>query len=221
MPERRHQILMDWGLRGAEANCPGAALAVVVDVLSFTTTLSVALDVGADVYPFPWGDESAQEFAGPARCGTRCRAIRGSPGRVRPVRQLVPREPARGRRIQFPVQDRAAFAQRLCTRAFPRPHQPARPRRRLAQPDSRGGLDRRRTGWPGWPRDGDRGGRALGRRFTAPCGRRSVGRGRGDCRSRGDSRLRSQPRGGYGGRSLSRVAASLPAELRRLSAARS
>lgn len=63
MPERRHQILMDWGLRGAEANCPGAALAVVVDVLSFTTTLSVALDVGADVYPFEWGDESAQEFA--------------------------------------------------------------------------------------------------------------------------------------------------------------
>jgi 2-phosphosulfolactate phosphatase len=63
MPERRHQIRMDWGLRGAEANCAGAALAVVVDVLSFTTTLSVALDVGAEVYPFAWEDESAQEFA--------------------------------------------------------------------------------------------------------------------------------------------------------------
>jgi 2-phosphosulfolactate phosphatase len=63
MPERPHQIRMDWGLRGAEANCADAAIAVVVDVLSFTTTLSVALDVGAEVYPFAWGDKSAREFA--------------------------------------------------------------------------------------------------------------------------------------------------------------
>jgi 2-phosphosulfolactate phosphatase len=63
MPERRHQIRMDWGLRGAEANCADAALAVVVDVLSFTTTLSVAMDIGAEVYPFEWGDEAAREFA--------------------------------------------------------------------------------------------------------------------------------------------------------------
>jgi 2-phosphosulfolactate phosphatase len=54
---------MDWGLRGAEAHYRGAALAVVVDVLSFTTTLSVALDIGTEVYPFEWRDESAQEFA--------------------------------------------------------------------------------------------------------------------------------------------------------------
>jgi 2-phosphosulfolactate phosphatase len=63
MPERRHQIRMDWGLRGAEANYAGAALTVVVDVLSFTTTLSVAMDIGAEIYPFEWRDESAQEFA--------------------------------------------------------------------------------------------------------------------------------------------------------------
>jgi 2-phosphosulfolactate phosphatase len=54
---------MDWGLRGAEANHAGAALVVVVDVLSFTTTLSVAMDIGAVVYPFGWRDESAREFA--------------------------------------------------------------------------------------------------------------------------------------------------------------
>jgi 2-phosphosulfolactate phosphatase len=34
-----------------------------VDVLSFTTTVSVALDQGAVVFPYPWQDESAQEFA--------------------------------------------------------------------------------------------------------------------------------------------------------------
>jgi 2-phosphosulfolactate phosphatase len=63
MAERSAQVRMDWGLRGAEANCAGAGLAVVVDVLSFTTTLSVAMDIGAEVYPYEWQDESAREFA--------------------------------------------------------------------------------------------------------------------------------------------------------------
>lgn len=58
MPERRPRVRMDRGLRGAEANCAGAALAVVADVLSFTTTLSVAIDLGAEVYPFEWQDTS-------------------------------------------------------------------------------------------------------------------------------------------------------------------
>lgn len=40
-----------------------ADVAVVVDVLSFTTTLSVALDVGTAVLPYPWNDGTAAEFA--------------------------------------------------------------------------------------------------------------------------------------------------------------
>jgi 2-phosphosulfolactate phosphatase len=57
------QVRFEWGERGAEAITPGAALAVVVDVLSFTTTLTVAIDTGGEVYPFPWKGESAQAFA--------------------------------------------------------------------------------------------------------------------------------------------------------------
>jgi 2-phosphosulfolactate phosphatase len=54
---------MDWGLSGAEAVGADAVIAVVVDVLSFTTTLTVAVDAGAEVYPFRWKDASAREFA--------------------------------------------------------------------------------------------------------------------------------------------------------------
>jgi 2-phosphosulfolactate phosphatase len=56
-------ILMEWGEHGAAAICPGADYAVIVDVLSFTTSLSVAIDAGAEVYPYRWRDESAPDFA--------------------------------------------------------------------------------------------------------------------------------------------------------------
>jgi 2-phosphosulfolactate phosphatase len=53
----------DWGPAGAAAVAEGSAFVVVVDVLSFTTTLSIAVDAGAEVFPYPWGDASAREFA--------------------------------------------------------------------------------------------------------------------------------------------------------------
>ena len=46
------RIRMEWGPTGAEA--VPADYAVVVDVLSFTTTLSVAIERGIEVFPFRW-----------------------------------------------------------------------------------------------------------------------------------------------------------------------
>ncbi|KAA0020179.1 2-phosphosulfolactate phosphatase [Antrihabitans cavernicola] len=57
-----HRIRFDWGLSGARAIVGGCDIAVVVDVLSFTTTLTVALDRGIEVLPYPWADGAA-EFA--------------------------------------------------------------------------------------------------------------------------------------------------------------
>jgi 2-phosphosulfolactate phosphatase len=61
-----HRIRFDWGLTGARALVadvrPGD-VAVVVDVLSFTTTLSVALDRGISTYPYPWAEAGAPAYA--------------------------------------------------------------------------------------------------------------------------------------------------------------
>ncbi|MBJ7355789.1 2-phosphosulfolactate phosphatase [Nocardioides sp.] len=58
-----HRVRFDWGPTGAEAIAPGADVAVVVDVLSFTTTLSVAVERGITVLPFRWKDERAAAYA--------------------------------------------------------------------------------------------------------------------------------------------------------------
>lgn len=56
-------VRFEWGLDGARAVASGADLAVVVDVLSFTTCVSVAVDRGAIVFPYPWKDAGAEDFA--------------------------------------------------------------------------------------------------------------------------------------------------------------
>lgn len=65
-PEHRqldYSLRFVWGLSGAAAVGPDADVAVVVDLLSFTTTLSVALDVGTEVLPYRWRDGSAERYA--------------------------------------------------------------------------------------------------------------------------------------------------------------
>jgi 2-phosphosulfolactate phosphatase len=56
-----YALRFDWGLSGAERS--QADLAVVVDVLSFSTSVSVAVERGMVVYPYRWADESAETFA--------------------------------------------------------------------------------------------------------------------------------------------------------------
>jgi 2-phosphosulfolactate phosphatase len=56
----------DWGPTGARALVSDAEpgdVAVVVDVLSFTTTLSVAVERGVEVFPYPWASEEARAYA--------------------------------------------------------------------------------------------------------------------------------------------------------------
>lgn len=58
-----YAVRLDWGPTGGAAVASDADFAVVVDVLSFTTTLSIAVSRGTRVHPFPWKDGRAAAFA--------------------------------------------------------------------------------------------------------------------------------------------------------------
>jgi 2-phosphosulfolactate phosphatase len=54
-------IGFDWGPVGA--GVVAGDIVAVVDVLSFTTAVTVAADLGIDVYPYRWRDETAVTYA--------------------------------------------------------------------------------------------------------------------------------------------------------------
>ncbi|HET9631475.1 MAG TPA: 2-phosphosulfolactate phosphatase [Terrabacter sp.] len=65
----RFVVRLDWGPGAAESlstyavGAGSPVCAVVVDVLSFTTCVSVAVDADIRVHPYRWKDESAERFA--------------------------------------------------------------------------------------------------------------------------------------------------------------
>lgn len=58
-----YQVRLEWGLSGLTAITQDDPTVIVVDVLSFSTAVSVALSRGASVLPYPWSDERAPEYA--------------------------------------------------------------------------------------------------------------------------------------------------------------
>jgi 2-phosphosulfolactate phosphatase len=57
------QALCEWGLQGVETLRDRVAALVIVDVLSFSTAVDVAVARGALVIPFPLGDRTAAQAA--------------------------------------------------------------------------------------------------------------------------------------------------------------
>jgi 2-phosphosulfolactate phosphatase len=68
-------VRFDWGLTGAAELARVCAALVVVDVLSFTTAVDVAVGRGVRVHPFPWNDQ-AEAYA--ARIGATVAVGRGA-----------------------------------------------------------------------------------------------------------------------------------------------
>jgi 2-phosphosulfolactate phosphatase len=54
---------VDWGATGARNLADSSDVLVVVDVLSFSTSLSVAVERGAQVWPYAMGSDGAEQLA--------------------------------------------------------------------------------------------------------------------------------------------------------------
>jgi 2-phosphosulfolactate phosphatase len=57
------RVRFDWGPAGLDNLAPLVDTVVIVDVLSFTTSVDVALGCGAVVFPYRWHDGSERAFA--------------------------------------------------------------------------------------------------------------------------------------------------------------
>jgi 2-phosphosulfolactate phosphatase len=56
-------VRFEWGVPGAQATGQAGGALVVVDVLSFSTTTTIATGRGGAVYPYPWPSEGVEAFA--------------------------------------------------------------------------------------------------------------------------------------------------------------
>jgi 2-phosphosulfolactate phosphatase len=72
-------IRFEWGLPGVRLVGESADVLIIVDALSFSTCVDVAVSRGAMVFPCRWKDERAAEYAG--RLGAELAAPRGQEGK--------------------------------------------------------------------------------------------------------------------------------------------
>jgi 2-phosphosulfolactate phosphatase len=56
-------IRSEWGLHGVQRMRSHVAVLIIVDVLSFSTSVDIATGRGAEVLPFPYGDRGAAQTA--------------------------------------------------------------------------------------------------------------------------------------------------------------
>ncbi|MGB3329347.1 MAG: 2-phosphosulfolactate phosphatase [Thermomicrobiales bacterium] len=110
-------VRCEWGLRGAEAITVGADIAVVVDVLSFTTTLSVALDAGMTVLPYRWRDDTARTWARDHAARLAIGRAEQEPGQISLSPGSIRRAgTVRGERLVLPSPNGSAISFALATR---------------------------------------------------------------------------------------------------------
>ncbi len=61
--QSEYEIRFEWGLEGAKRLSSEVDIAVVVDVLSFSTCVEVGVTAGAQIFPFYFKDDRAREYA--------------------------------------------------------------------------------------------------------------------------------------------------------------
>jgi 2-phosphosulfolactate phosphatase len=61
--QTEYHLRCEWGLPGLRALAATSDAVVIVDVLSFSTAVDIAVSNGACVFPYRWKDDSAKRFA--------------------------------------------------------------------------------------------------------------------------------------------------------------
>jgi 2-phosphosulfolactate phosphatase len=61
--DNRATAFCEWGEQGIDALRDHVDVFVIVDVLSFSTCVDIAVSRGAKIHPYPYKDESAKDFA--------------------------------------------------------------------------------------------------------------------------------------------------------------
>src|SRR5512143_3270679 len=61
--QQEFDIRCEWGEQGVAVLAPISDAIIIVDVLSFSTSVDIAVQQGAAVFPFRWRDDRASEFA--------------------------------------------------------------------------------------------------------------------------------------------------------------
>ncbi|QII01007.1 2-phosphosulfolactate phosphatase [Rhodococcoides fascians A21d2] len=116
LSQRAHGVRFEWGLSGADSIVDGADIAVIVDVLSFTTTLTVAMDAGIDVIPCRWRDDRASQLAEEFDAVLAVGRSAGSPGRISLCPASIRNTPPPARLV-LPSPNGSTIAYELASRA--------------------------------------------------------------------------------------------------------
>ncbi|MBN9426012.1 MAG: 2-phosphosulfolactate phosphatase [Burkholderiales bacterium] len=56
-------VRLEWGRAAIRHLAPDVDCVIIVDVMSFTTCVDIAVERGAIIYPYPWRDETAKAYA--------------------------------------------------------------------------------------------------------------------------------------------------------------
>lgn len=112
-------VHVEWGLAGAIRLGSCYDVSVIVDVLSFATTVTVALDRGWEVLPYQWGEASAASFARDQDAVLALGRSQAVAGQVSLSPQSVRAATGSERRLVLPSPNGATIAAALSDTAAP------------------------------------------------------------------------------------------------------
>ncbi|HEX8990290.1 MAG TPA: 2-phosphosulfolactate phosphatase [Anaerolineales bacterium] len=104
--QQEFDIRCEWGEHGVAVLAPISDVVIIVDVLSFSTAVDIAVHQGATVFPYHWNDQRAEKFA------AAIQAVLADPRRTKGKYSLSPESLLHiqpGERIVLPSPNGAAL----------------------------------------------------------------------------------------------------------------